>query len=647
MTQPILNVGILAHVDAGKTTLTEQILFQSGYQRNIGSVDKGTSATDNLKVEQERGISVRLATATFEYNKIKVNIIDTPGHVDFCAEVEYSLRALDAVVLVISAVEGVQGHTISLFNAIKEMEIPCIIFINKIDRVGADVDAVMQDIRKALTQKIVALQKADGGRLISQWNESKKNDEIIQQLVEFDDDLMERYLEGEKIDFETLDDLLTQTTSRGDLIPVILGAAKNGVGIVELLEALTNYFKFPTVDNDKPLSSVIFKIEHDKSLGKMCYLRIFSGSIKPRDVIKNATRTLEKDQKAGQLKMNLRGKYQDIDEICAGDIGIASGLSAAKVGDIYGCVGNIPEIFGLSTPMLTVQVKADNDAQIMELVQAVSQLSDEDPLLDMQWLSDLRELHLKITGTIQIEILQAQLLHRYGLKTEFSEPSVIYKETPKKLSYGYERYWMPKPCWAILKFKIEAAERGSGVSYHSEVSVNDVAAKYQKEIEQTIEKALTQGIKGWQVTDCKITLVEGQDHNVHSRSGDFIIATPMAIMNGLTQSGTTLLVPILAFYISASLDLLGTITSDITKMRGIFHSPDIQGESFTLKGTIPASTSMQYPIKLASISSGKAKLSTRLDSYQSCTDEQGQTTKYRGVSPLDRDKWILQARKAL
>jgi len=364
-------------------------------------------------------------------------------------------------------------------------------------------------------------------------------------------------------------------------------------------------------------------------------------------VIKNATRILDKDQKVGQLKMNLRGKYQDIDEICAGDIGITSGLSAAKVGDIYGEVGKIPKMLSLSTPMLTVQVKPENDAQIMELVQAVSQLSDEDPLLDMQWMPDLRELHVKITGTIQIEILQAQLLQRYGLKTEFSEPSVIYKETPAILSYGYERYWMPKPCWAILKLKMEPAERGSGVSYHSEVSVNDVAAKYQKEIEQTIDKALVQGIKGWQVTDCKITLVEGEDHNIHSRSGDFIIATPMAILNGLTESGTTLLEPILEFYISASLDLLGTVTSDITKMRGCFDGPQIENESFTLKGTMPASTSMKYPITLASLSGGKAKLATKLSCYQPCTDEQGQTTKYRGVSPLDRDKWILQARKAL
>lgn len=646
MIQKILNIGILAHVDAGKTTLTEHILFQSGSQRTIGSVDKGTSATDNLKVEQERGISVRLATATFEYNNVKVNIIDTPGHVDFCAEVEYSLRALDAAILVISAVEGVQGHTISLFNAIKEMQIPCLIFINKIDRVGADVKSVVADIDTTFTEQTVLLQKTEGQTITSQWNSSTQSEDITETLVEFDDNLTEDYLEGKSIGFAVLNDVLINATSQSKIVPILLGAAKNGVGIEPLLDAITSYFHLPP-PKSQLLSAVIFKIEHDKSLGKMCYMRVFAGQITPRDSIKNASRELGKEEKVGQIKTSIKGKYQDIVRIVAGDIGIVSGLSEAKVGDVYGQVGNIPKMLSLSTPMLTVQVKPKNSAQIMELVQAMAQLTDEDPLLAMQWLPELRELHLRITGMIQVEILQAQILERYGLQTEFSQPSVIYKETPSEMSFGFERYWMPKPCWAILKLKIEPAPIGSGVCYYSEVSVNDVAAKYQNEIEQTIEKSLAQGIKGWEVTDCKITLVEGQDHKVHSRSGDFIIATPMALMNGLKESGTTLLEPILNFSITASLDLLGTITSDITKMRGTFQSPDIQGESFTLKGTVPAATSMEYPIKLASISGGKAKLTTKLDSYQACTDEQGQTTKYRGVSPLDRDKWILQARKAL
>ncbi|MBL4772275.1 MAG: TetM/TetW/TetO/TetS family tetracycline resistance ribosomal protection protein [Alcanivoracaceae bacterium] len=670
MKYPIQNIGILAHVDAGKTTITEQILFKSGALRTAGSVDKGTSITDSLKVERDRGISVRLATASFIYKNIKINLIDTPGHVDFCAEVEYSLRALDAVILVVSAVEGVQGHTISLYRAIKHLQIPCVIFINKIDRIGADVNAVMADIHQVLTPNCLIIQQAinegnNHATILPLWSEDKwfreikkekekgkkgrqtQTEKIIEQIVEFDDELLELYLDGNPLDFSRLDKVLKKSVKHCNLIPVVMGVAKNAIGIIELLDVVIKYLPHAKGCESKALSAMIFKIEHDKTLGKMSYLRVFDGVIYPRDVLPNASRNLQKPQKVGQLKAMQAGKYIDVEQLSAGDIGVASGLSHAQVGDIYGVADNIPDIFSLSSPMLTVQVKPVNEAQIMDLVQAFKQLSDEDPMLDMQWLNQLRELHIRITGMIQIEILQTIIQDRFNLATEFSQPSVIYKETPAKTAYGYERYWMPKPCWAILKLKIEPTELGSGVTYESQVSVNNVAAKYQKEIAENISKALSQGIKGWQVTDLKITLVEGEDHNVHSRSGDFIIATPMAIMNGLQIADTILLEPILSFLISASIDLLGTITSDITKMRGTYESPQIYKDNFILKGKVPAATSMKYPITLASISAGKAKFTSTFHAYKPCTDEQGQTTAYRGVSPLERDKWILQARGAL
>lgn len=656
MTAGIINIGILAHVDAGKTTLTEQLLYQSGCLRTVGSVDKGTSSTDHLAVEKERGISVRSATATLHHKNTKINIIDTPGHVDFCAEVEYSLRAMDAVILVISAVEGVQGHTISLFEAIKTLGIPSVIFINKIDRMGADSHRVFADITNTLTPHCIAMQKVineaeSNADIRSKWNEQlfdgKHLETLIETIAEYDDDLMASYLEGERLNFKQFNDVLKASISQSKLIPIFCGTAKTGMGVMALLDGIVEFFAAINGDLTQALSAVVFKIEHDKTLGKMAYLRVFNGVIKSKDILVNATRTLEKDQKAGQLKTLRQGRYSDIDQITAGDIGVVSGLSDAKVGDVYGVSDDVPKMFSLATPMLTVQVKPRDSSQIMNLVQAVNQLSDEDPMLDSQWIAEIRELHLKITGTIQIEILQSVLFERYELQVDFSEPSVIYKETPKKLAYGYERYWMPKPCWAILKLKIEPTALGSGVSYSSQIKVNDVAAKYQNEIEQCLPKALSQGPKGWQVTDCKITLVEGQDHNVHSRSGDFLIATPMAVMNGLVESGTTLLEPILSFYIGASIDLLGAISSDIIKMRGSYESPIIEHDNFVLKGKVPAATAIKYPIQLASLSAGKAKFSSKFYAYEPCTDEQGQSREYQGVSPLDRDKWILQARGAL
>ncbi|MCX7553285.1 TetM/TetW/TetO/TetS family tetracycline resistance ribosomal protection protein [Marinicella sp. S1101] len=656
MTKSILNIGVLAHVDAGKTTVTEQMLFAAGALRQAGSVDQGTSATDHLAVERERGISVRLATASFTWKGQQVNIIDTPGHVDFSSEVERSLLTLDAAVLVLSAVEGVQAQTLTVFHALRDMQIPTLVFINKVDRMGADVAAVIEELEKEFAVRCFVLQSADNAgeahvSLHRAWSEHAVSEQQIEQVVELDEGLLERFLEGEAIGFKALDAALKSATVSGDLVPVLCGVGKLGLGIEALMDAIVRYLpaeaEHENADSSSELSAVVFKIEHDKTLGRMAYIRVFSGQILPREVVITERHGVKIEQKISQIKQVHQGKYVAVDVVPSGDIGVVSGLADAQVGDVFGDAALVPRVARFSAPLLTVQVKADKAAEFPQLAQALQQLSAEDPMLDLEWLADIRELHIKIAGKIQIEILAAQLLDRYGLNATFEEPTIIYQETPIKTALGYERYWMPKPCWAIMEVKLKPGELGSGVTFESKVSHNDVAAKYQKEIEATLPQALKQGTKGWQVTDVEITLVAGEDHNVHSRSGDFAIATPMAIMNGLVLSGTQLLEPILAVKITAPLDLLGTISSDITKMRGVSESPDIVGERFTLNAQIPAATSIDYPVQLASKSGGKAKFSSRLLNYQPCELAQGQTREYRGVSSLDRDKWILQARGAL
>ncbi len=663
------NIGIFAHVDAGKTSITEQLLFQSGAIRQAGSVDQGTSATDSLQIEQARGISVRLATATCHWRDEKINIIDTPGHVDFSAEVERCLSVLDGAIMVISAVEGVQAQTITIFHALQALAVPTLFVINKIDRTGADVDQVMAQIQAELQARPVLLQQV--ATLESQqpeyafnWLdktglESSNRDcyqQMIEQLAEYDDGIMETYLEGERVTPATANAALKATVCQTQVQPVLLAAAKVGFGIKPLLDAIVDYLPKAEANCEKPLSAKVFKIEYDKQLGKMAYLRVFQGRIKSRDVLLNKTRQRQANSsqtddafldKAGQLKTVVKGKYQDISSIEAGDVGVVSGLSQVQVGDIYGDDTPIKAPYSLATPLLTVQVIPEQPKQFADLAKALTELADEDPLLELDWLTQQRELHIKINGAIQLEILQSVLLERYNLQASFEKPSIIYRETPAATGFGYERYWMPKPCWAIVKFKIEPGERGSGVVYSSEVGVNDIAAKYQNEIVATLDSALKQGIKGWQVTDIKITLVEGSDHEMHSRSGDFAIATPMALLNGLTETDTQLLEPMLRFSITANTELLGTITSDITKMRGTFEPAEIDGSHFTLKGLVPAATSMDYPIELASKSGGKARFNSRFDSYQACALEHGHTVDYRGVSPLDRDKWILHKRGAL
>ena len=667
MTKACKNIGIVAHVDAGKTTLTEQLLFAAGATRKAGNVDDGTTATDSLSVERERGISVRLATETFYWHEHQINLIDTPGHVDFSAEVERSLRALDCAILVISAVEGVQANTSNIFEALQNLQIPTLIFINKLDRAGADLDRVMTEIHQELSAHATLLQQPSNlghsEAIISErWSPENfpnafTTDEqpswiqpLFERLTELDDELLEAVIEGEPVAFENWDQKFTSAIADNQLYPVLTGVAKTSIGISELLDAIVRYLPNAEQKSNEPLSAVVFKIEHDQRIGKMAYVRVFKGTLTARDKVHNATRStpeLAIEDKASQVKRVMRGKYHDMDSICAGDIGVVSGLQHAQIGDVLGHGDGVPDAYQLSAPLLTVQVIPDQEKDFSALASALTELADEDPLLNLEWLTEQRELHVNINGWIQVEILQSILKQRFDIDATFEQPSIIYKETPAKAVEGYECYWMPKPCWAIVRFLIEPAERGSGVHYASNVSVNEIAAKYQNEIKANLDKALKQGIKGWNVTDVKITLIEGSDHVQHSRPGDFIIATPMAIMNGLSESDTDLLEPILDFQIQADSELLGAITSDITKMRGTFEGPEFNGNRVILRGKVPAATSLDYAIQLASLSGGHAKLSTRLAGYEKCTPEQGKSIPYRGVSPLDRDKYILWARGAL
>jgi ribosomal protection tetracycline resistance protein len=301
----------------------------------------------------------------------------------------------------------------------------------------------------------------------------------------------------------------------------------------------------------------------------------------------------------------------------------------------------------LKVPLLTVQVKPVSDKDYAALAEAMAEIALEDPALEFEWLREEAELHVKVMGWIQMEVLERILADRFGLAARFENPTVIYMETPSGTGEGFVQYWMPKPCWAIMRFRIEPGERGSGVVYQSNVGVNDIQQKYQNEVERCITGALKQGIKGWEVTDLRITLIAGEDHPMHSRPGDFTVATPMGIMNGLVNTGTTLLEPMIRFHIQANEELLGAIVSDITRMRGTFESPVMDNGRFTIGGFVPLSTSIDFPVKLSSRSGGKARISTHFFGYRECADEVGVIRPFKGISPLDTAKYILKARKAL
>ncbi len=649
MNKTIRNIGIFAHVDAGKTSLTENMLYLSGATQSLGSVDDGTTTTDFLEVEKKRGISVRSSLTSFYWQKTKINLVDTPGHVDFSADVERVLQVIDGAVLIISAIEGVQAHTDAIWQALKERQIPTLFFVNKVDRPGVYIDGLLEDIKEELSNDFVCLQTVEGegtAKAVMKRLPLESSEESIEKIANVNDTILELFLEEGSIKKEVLQEAFKEAVSKGELCPLLFGSAKMQWGIYALLQHMVTYLPPATGKPSNELSGLVYSLFHEPKQGKIAYVRLFEGNAKVRELISNYSQ--DKAEKITQLQEVIAGNFKAIAQAEAGDIVAISGLQSAQTGDILGVPSErIPDKVSLNTSLLTVQVKAEQDKDYAALAQALQKLSVEDPALEFEWYREDKEMHVKVMGQIQVEVLEQIILQRFGIAAIFENPTVVYKETPLTSGYGIGHYTMPKPCWAIVRFLIEPAPRGSGVSYKSLVRTSDIHQKYQNEVERTIPKALKQGIKGWEVTDLNITLVEGEDHQMHSRPGNFVLATPMGIMNALNDMGTKFLEPILSFKITASDDLLGKITSEIIQMRGRFDSPTIVNNKMTLTGTMPLASSLDFPIKLNSISGGKAKLLTQFHAYEECDASLCQTRPFKGISPLDRSKYILKMRKAL
>ena len=648
MKSRIRNLGILAHVDAGKTTVTENMLFLSGAIRAVGNVDKGTSLSDGLEVERRRGISVRATTLSFTWQDVQINLIDTPGHVDFAAEVERSLRILDCAILVLSAVEGIQSHTETIWKALEALDIPVVLFVNKLDRVGANAAAVVADLKRRFSPDMALFNQPVGSGTTAAAVSALDEDglQLLAEAVAAKDDLLlERYLGDELLSFRDLYDTIVHCVPQRELFPVFCGVAKGGIGIVPLLDGIVSYFPDTQAQVDAPPSGVVFRLDHDAKLGRVAGVRLFAGRLSNRDTVRNVT--ADRMEKVTQIKRSLGNRYEDAGVLNAGDIGFVCGMPDVQIGDVLGDAGPVPGTYELSEPLLSVRAIPADETDHARLAQALQQLSSEDPHLNFTWFDDERELHVKIMGTIQTEILTELLDTRFGIQARFDDPTVLYKETPAATGYGIERYTMPKPCWAIVKYLLEPAERGSGVVYSSEVSVNDVKAKYQSEIESSIQGTLKQGIKGWEVTDLKITLVEGSDHVLHSRPGNFKLATNIAVLKGLTETDTILLEPILSFRIEAPENFVGKITSVIVNGRGTVEPVQTDHGQVVVSGRIPLATSMNFPIRLNSMTGGTAKYTFHYGGYGPCPRGEGVERGYKGISPLDRSKYILKMRGAI
>lgn len=653
MKQPKLTIGILAHVDAGKTSLTECMLYESGATKDRGSVDQGSAITDGMAMEKDRGISIKTATVDFEWKGTHVNIVDTPGHIDFSAEVDRALSVLDLVVLVISAVEGIQAHTLNLWESIKEREIPTVIFVNKVDRAGADPEEVFKELEKDLEASLFALNIPDMSnpkevRLLD-FIASKKFlstyilDHSMENLAEVDESFLETYLEGDVSDLLSILQKSKAAISQRKLTPILFGSAKLHIGIPQLMDEIINGVNQDRVGTEG-LHARVFKVEYDPKYGRLAHVRIFSGGFKTKDVIQSSGAYQE--VKINQIYQRKLGKLTQVNELSEGDIGVITTSEIVLAGDSLGEFSENETFSSMMEPVLSVQAIAKEEKDYQKLGEALEILNVEDPQIDFRWYKDEREYHLKILGPIQTEVLQDSLHRRFGVEADFLPPTVIYKETPKKLAEGYVRYWMPKPCWAIMTFRIEPGELGSGVIFDSKVRTSDISIKYQNEVKRAIPWSLKQGIKGWEVTDIKITLTEGSEHNVHSNPGDFLLATPMGIMRGVEAADTDILEPMYIFHIKANSDHLGPIASDLNQMKATIGTPIFDGNFFTLTGRVSVDQAMEYGIKFSTRTSGKGRLKLTLDGYQKTIDSDNKIRPYRGVSPLDESLWILHNRGA-
>ncbi len=640
-----INIGIVAHVDAGKTTITENLLYCSGAIKSVGRVDLGNTQTDSMELERKRGITIKSSTASFTWKDIKVNIVDTPGHVDFISEVERSLSILDGAIIVISGVEGIQSQTRILFNTLKQLNIPTIIFINKLDRIGANSTKVLEEIKKNMSNKVVKLQEAynEGSKDVYIKNISNTcmiNDDVIDVLSDLDEIFLEKYISGTEINKEELQEKLISYAKEGSLYPVFCGAAAIGLGIEDLLDGICSYFPSANSDFDDDLSGAVFKIERTNTNEKKVYVRLFKGKISVRDKIQAPNKEMaEKVKKINSLE---NGKIVEVQSIEAGDIGILYGLTSFQVGDVIGISNNKIKSISMAKPTLKTTISAIDKEKNSELLRALTFLSEEDPLLELEMNDIDKEIHVNLFGEVQMEILISIIEDFYGIKVEFSNIQTIYKEAPKGVGTSIMHMQEDlNPFWATVGLKIEPLGRGQGLKYISNVSIGSLPKSFQNAIEEAILSTSKQGLFGWEVTDMKVTLTCGEFFSPASTPADFRNVAPMVFMEALYEAQTVLLEPLHEFELRIPQNVLSKAIWDLETMRATFDNPVVIDDEFSIKGLIPVENSKEYKMKIASYTQGKGMFITKFYGYKEVPADFKKARQKTTYDPLNKKEYLL------
>ncbi len=647
LTLATLNLGILAHIDAGKTTLTERLLFTAGVIDQIGSVDSGSTQTDSLELERRRGITIKSAVVSFDIQGVTINLIDTPGHPDFIAEVERVLDVLNGVVLVISAVEGVQAQTLVLMRALQRLHVPTLIFVNKIDRPGADLDRIVAQVAGRLTPAVVQMGMAKHqGTPEAQYIPYASDDpaftaQLLEQLSDNDDALTADYVSGKAIAAQRLVECLRDQTAHARIHPVFAGSAITAAGLNPLISGITGLLPVKSPATDGPTAGAIFKVDRGPDGEKIAYLHVTSGTVHTRDRMHFDD---DREGKVTAIRVFEQGQLIRRDAITAGHIAQVSGLKNVHIGDTVGQANRAEQHF--PPPSLETVVIPIRPEQGVAVHTALSQLAEQDPLINLRHDEDRHETHVSLYGEVQKEVIQATLAEEYGLHVTFEQTTPICIE--RAVETGSSTEFLGKggnPYVATAGFRIDPGADGSGIQFHSDVTVDGIpihvykhAGAFHDAIERTVRATLQQGLHGWQVTDCVVTMTHA-GYTPATIAKDFRLLTPLVLMDALNRAGTIVCEPIHRFVLDIPTDTVGQILTALGGLGAIPDSPATQGPTTIVQGQIPATAVDALQRRLSSLTRGEGILESVLDHHRPVNGP-APTRRRTGINPLDRNDYL-------
>lgn len=586
-----LVVGILAHVDSGKTTLSEAMLYTAGKIRKLGRVDHKDAYLDTDAQERERGITIFSKQAVFTYDGMEITLLDTPGHVDFSAEMERTLQVLDYAILVINGMDGVQSHTDTLWKLLKRYEIPTFIFVNKMDMEGTDKDAVFQNIRKKLDGDCVDFSSGD-------------RDE---QIAMADERLLDTYLDSGMVEVEDI----TEAILDRKIFPCFWGSALKLSGVQELLDAMNTYMVMPAYNAE--FGGRIFKISRDAKGERLTYMKVTGGSLKCREQIEGT------EGKVNQIRIYSGARYETVEEASAGTVCAVTGLGETSAGQGVGCEQE--NVFAGLESVLSYKVSYPEDKDAVVVLRDIRQLEEEEPELHVEFAQETGEIFVKVMGQVQLQVLTQIIKDRFGYLISFGMGRIIYKETLVEPVMGVGHF-EPLRHYAEVHLLMEPLELGSGMQFDTICSEDVLDKNWQRLILTHLEEKEYRGVlTGAPITDMKITVTAGRAHQKHTEGGDFRQATYRAVRQGLMMGECRLLEPVYAFRLEIPTEMTGRAMNDITRMHGRFAQPEIEGEMSILTGTAPVATMQEYQQDVTAYTRGQGKLSCTLQGYEPCHNE--------------------------